>query len=253
MAWILIAWFWKKRIVFFYTTTLYSNCFTSPEPTPRMSTSTNILTQQYLRSQSQQQPRVPQNTRKVQSSYQTSQTITPSYPRSRSYDEEDTLVQTRIQRPVSYGQLPTQEFLLRNVQGSNATKDQPRFLKKLPSVMQRQAGQPLKLEFEMNELPECHIRWFKDSRQVQNTPQTRVNSTFGVHTLIIPRLTPEDSGLYKVIVETPLGNMDTSCDVVVEGVILLPFFFPFYFVLFCLMMNFKTWIPEKVFFCWHVM
>ncbi len=188
--------------------------------------STSNTTSQHFLTRTVQQPQAHHRV-------QMSSAAPPQQPgfRSRSYDEEETLTQQRsLQRPSSYGNLPAQEFLFKNIQGqSNRPNSQPapRLVRKLEPVVQRACGQPLKLEIEVNEMPECHIRWLKDGKQVQNTPQTRVNSSFGVHTLIIPRVTPEDAGVYKVVVETPVGNLETSCELIAEGAELCMFFFLF--------------------------
>lgn len=156
--------------------------------------------------------------------YQTQQTVTPSYPRSRSFEEEEEAVVQRstlnIQnrsRPTSYGStgsLPQQEFRFKLGEQAQAG---PRFVRKLAPYLQRTAGQPVKLEFEINDLPECRIRWYHNGKQVENGPHTRINSTFGVHTLIMPAVKADDAGSYKVIIESPLGNLETACDLVVEG------------------------------------
>jgi len=97
-------------------------------------------------------------------------------------------------------------------------------------VVQVECGQPLKLEIEINDqMPECNIRWFKDGKQVQNTPQKRINSSFGVHTLILPKVASDDGGLYRVVVETPSGNIETTCELIVEGVVVFGNFVLFLF------------------------
>lgn len=172
-----------------------------------------------LSSQQQQQQRPQPQARHCQAQ----QTISPSYARSRSYEEEEAVVQRstlNIQnrpRPTSYGStgsLPQQEFLFKVGDQAQAG---PRFVRKLAPYLQRTAGQPVKLEFEINDLPECRIRWYHNGRQVENGPSTRINSTFGVHTLIMPAVRADDAGSYKVIIESPLGNLETACDLIVEG------------------------------------
>lgn len=140
----------------------------------------------------------------------------PTYPRSKSYEDEDTVTTKRMTGSMT-NLLPQQEFLFRNV-GNNNAQQGPRFVRKLAPYVQRHAGQPMKLEFEINDAPNVQITWLKDGKRLQNSPHTRINSTFGVHTLIIPNLSPDDAGHYTVHIETPSGNLDTACDVVVEGV-----------------------------------
>jgi hypothetical protein len=93
----------------------------------------------------------------------------------------------------------------------------PKLLKRLPPVMKKQEGQQAKLEIEISGYPEPQVIWLKDNLHVHNKPDTRITSNFGLHTLIIPEAFREDSGLYKVLVKSPLGTLESFCQLIVEG------------------------------------
>lgn len=117
-----------------------------------------------------------------------------------------------IEEPVSPRKVPPPHF--------DSKQPGPELLKKLPPVLRKPEGQQVRFEIEVDgSLPpqSIQVSWFKDGMHVRNSPDTRLASNFGLHTLIIPEVFYEDSGLYKVLVQTPLGNLESFCQLVVEG------------------------------------
>lgn len=93
----------------------------------------------------------------------------------------------------------------------------PRINKKLPPIVKKREGQAVKLEVEVCGVPEPQVAWYKDGILVRNSPDTRLTSNFGLHTLIIPEAFNEDSGIYKAVVTSPLGALESFCQLIVEG------------------------------------
>ena len=93
----------------------------------------------------------------------------------------------------------------------------PQFIRKLPPLVKRDEHHSVRLELEVTGSPLPEATWFKDGVHVNNTPDTRITSNQGVYTLFIPDVYPEDSGLYKVLIKNPLGSLESSCQLVVEG------------------------------------
>jgi hypothetical protein len=93
----------------------------------------------------------------------------------------------------------------------------PQFLRKLAPVIKRAEGQHVKLELEVSGVPEPKVSWFKENMHVRNSPDSRITSKFGVHTLVIPEVFAQDSGIYKALVTSPLGILESYCHLIVEG------------------------------------
>jgi hypothetical protein len=103
------------------------------------------------------------------------------------------------------------------VQQTDTISAPPYFIRRLPPVLKCYEGQPVRFEFEVGGLPEPQVTWFKEGMHVQNTPDTRITSNLGVQTLTIPEVFSEDSGLYKVVIQNPLGTLESYCQLIVEG------------------------------------
>jgi hypothetical protein len=93
----------------------------------------------------------------------------------------------------------------------------PQFLRKLAPVLKRNERQQARLELEVSGTPEPQVHWFKDGMPIKNTPDTRLSSTFGLHTLVIPEVFREDSGVYRALVTSPLGTLESFCHLIIEG------------------------------------
>ena len=93
----------------------------------------------------------------------------------------------------------------------------PRFITHLFPQMKRFEGQVARFEIRVSGNPEPEITWYKDNLHVNNTPDTRITSNGGLHTLVIPEIFPEDSGLYKVVAKNPLGTVESTTQLIVEG------------------------------------
>lgn len=112
------------------------------------------------------------------------------------------------------GQKPKSPKHVEHPSGAKA----PQLLKRLPPVLKKNEGDSARLEIEISVTePQPQVTWFKDDLHVHNKPDTRITSNFGLHTLIIPEVFCEDSGLYKVLVSSPLGTVESVCQLIVEG------------------------------------
>ncbi len=94
----------------------------------------------------------------------------------------------------------------------------PQFLRKLAPVIKRGEGQYAQLQLEISGIPEPQVTWFKDNMHVKNSPDTRIFSKFGIHTLVIPEVFDQDSGIYKALITSPLGILESCSHLIVEGV-----------------------------------
>ncbi len=96
----------------------------------------------------------------------------------------------------------------------------PQFIRKLAPAIKRNEGQYAQLELEILGVPEPHVTWFKDNVHLRNSTDTRISSKFGVHSLVIPEVYAQDSGIYKALITSPLGILESYCHLIVEGVFL---------------------------------
>jgi titin len=106
-----------------------------------------------------------------------------------------------------------QEFILKGLDERTPMQ----IKRRLPPYMNRTEGQSARFEIEVSGSPEPIVEWYKDGNLVRDSPDTRIKSSFGVHTLIIPEVFPEDTGIYKAIVKNPSGSMESKCELIIEG------------------------------------
>lgn len=115
---------------------------------------------------------------------------------------------------------------------NDENESEPRLLRRLPYLIKKKEGQPVKLEIEVSGVPEPTVEWFKDNNKINDSPDTRLTKNQNNHTLIIPESFCEDSGLYKALITSPVSNthLETACQLVVEGKapLLLPNFLSLY-------------------------
>jgi hypothetical protein len=93
-------------------------------------------------------------------------------------------------------------------------------VRRLPPVVRKREGGMVKLELEISGGDSnTQVSWFKNGILMRDAPDTRIVSNgYGLHTLIIPELFGEDSGLYKVLISSPSGgHLESYCQLVVEG------------------------------------
>ncbi len=93
-------------------------------------------------------------------------------------------------------------------------------VRRLPPVVRTREDGMVKLELEVSGGNDIQVSWYKNGVPMRDSPQTRiVNNGFGLHSLIIPQLFGEDSGLYKVLITSPLSGqqLESYCQLIVEG------------------------------------
>ena len=113
--------------------------------------------------------------------------------------------------------MTTSEYSMKPSPVFRADEKQVHFVKELETVVNAHEGSPCRLEFETAGYPEPAITWLKDNMHVNNSPDTRITSNAGLHALVIPEVFPEDAGFYKALASTPLGTLETCCELVVQG------------------------------------
>ena len=87
----------------------------------------------------------------------------------------------------------------------------------LPTFLRFSDGQPARLEVEVYGEPTPVVSWYKDNVLIRNSANMQITSKGTVHSLQIPEIFTEDSGVYKVVVASPLGRFESECEVKVEG------------------------------------
>lgn len=99
-----------------------------------------------------------------------------------------------------------------------------------------QFGLGVKLLCCLQAKPTPKIRWLKDGRELSKTDYS-MKFADGVVTLEIAACKPEDAGRYTCVATNPLGEAETTCQVIVEGNKLLS---PNYFLLNFLDVKFRN-------------
>ncbi|XP_040490444.1 immunoglobulin-like and fibronectin type III domain-containing protein 1 [Ursus maritimus] len=65
--------------------------------------------------------------------------------------------------------------------------------------------------------PRPHVTWFKDEQSLAGNPAVYSTDLLGVCSLIIPSVSPKDSGLYKAVAENALGQAVSMASLIVTG------------------------------------
>lgn len=65
--------------------------------------------------------------------------------------------------------------------------------------------------------PRPHVTWFKDGRSLAGNPAVYSTDVLGVCSLIIPSVSPKDSGRYKAVAENALGQAVSTATLIVPG------------------------------------
>ncbi|XP_034522905.1 immunoglobulin-like and fibronectin type III domain-containing protein 1 isoform X2 [Ailuropoda melanoleuca] len=63
--------------------------------------------------------------------------------------------------------------------------------------------------------PRPHVTWFKDEQSLAGNPAVYSTDLLGVCSLIIPSVSPKDSGLYKAVAENALGQAVSMASLIV--------------------------------------
>lgn len=65
--------------------------------------------------------------------------------------------------------------------------------------------------------PQPHVTWFKDDQSLTGNPGVYSTNTLGVCSLVIPSVSPKDSGQYKAVAENTLGQAVSTTTLIVTG------------------------------------
>ena len=88
----------------------------------------------------------------------------------------------------------------------------------LPTFLRFSEGQPARLEIEVFGSPAPVVTWYKDGSAIRHAPPTiEIGSVGSIHSLKMQEIFTEDSGEYKVLIVSPFGKLETTCNVKVEG------------------------------------
>lgn len=78
-------------------------------------------------------------------------------------------------------------------------------------------GEPLRLETQIEAVPNPQVQWFKDGMPIRQTEGLNFESEpNGVMVLSIDKVRPENAGEYSIVVTNPLGEATSSCAVQVD-------------------------------------
>lgn len=65
--------------------------------------------------------------------------------------------------------------------------------------------------------PRPHVTWFKDDHSLSGHPRAYSTDLLGVCSLVIPNVSPKDSGQYKAVAENALGQAVSTATLIVTG------------------------------------
>ncbi|XP_047561518.1 immunoglobulin-like and fibronectin type III domain-containing protein 1 isoform X1 [Lutra lutra] len=65
--------------------------------------------------------------------------------------------------------------------------------------------------------PRPHVTWFKDDQSLAGNPAVYSTDVLGVCSLVIPSVSPKDSGQYKAVAENALGQAVSTATLIVTG------------------------------------
>lgn len=65
--------------------------------------------------------------------------------------------------------------------------------------------------------PRPHVTWFKDDQSLAGNPAAYSTDVLGVCSLVIPSVSPKDSGQYKAVAENALGQAVSTATLIVTG------------------------------------
>lgn len=94
----------------------------------------------------------------------------------------------------------------------------PQITTPLSNVMAR-AGQKVRLECGVNGQPEPEIFWSHDGKPIKSSPGANVQYENNLATLVINETFPKDAGTYTVIAKNIAGEVSSSCNLVVKGLL----------------------------------
>ena len=180
-------------------------------------------------SSSQQFVQQQQNSasRSFQSSFQQQQQqfqqqqfqIQQQYQQQQQQMQQDFQRQQQVHQQHFKQQFSSQQQQQQTVVRQQEKRIEPQFIRPLASFLRFSEGQPARLEVEVYGSPAPVVTWFKDNMIIRDTQETQIVSQQNVHTLRMPEIFTEDSGVYKVLIASPLGRTESVCDVKVEGVV----------------------------------
>ncbi|XP_050539074.1 muscle M-line assembly protein unc-89 isoform X2 [Daktulosphaira vitifoliae] len=98
------------------------------------------------------------------------------------------------------------------------SQETPKFIMPLSNVMAR-AGQKLKLECEVETNDSPTLIWLLNGKMMKEIKDFKNPENRGKINLIIPEAYPKDAGTYTLIIKTKYGEVSSSCQVSVKGIL----------------------------------
>lgn len=65
--------------------------------------------------------------------------------------------------------------------------------------------------------PQPQVTWFKNDQSLDSNPAMYSTDLLGVCSLVIPSVSPKDSGEYKAVAKNPLGQAVSTATLIVTG------------------------------------
>ena len=172
--------------------------------------SQRLYSQNNLISEAVTSPKITRNGRQQQQQQQHQQQQNGFYAEQNSSTSHQRSVQTYEQ----YNQ--SNNFRQETYSRQENRTNESQFVKPLPSFLRFSEGQPARLEIDTGSSAPV-VTWYKDNMIIRNTPDTQITANSSLHTLRLPEIYPEDSGLYKAVIQTATDKTESVCEVRVES------------------------------------
>jgi len=142
-----------------------------------------------------------------QQQYQEQQFQQQQFQQQQQYQQQTSLAESKHSQSM--------EMIYNEIDPS---RPEPQLLRSLPNYLRFTEGQPARLEIEVSGTPAPIVNWFKNNSLIPRAGDIEITTNENVHTLSIPEIYVEDSGVYKAVIASPLGVLESLCEIKVEGV-----------------------------------
>lgn len=141
-----------------------------------------------------------------QQQYQEQQFQQQQFQQQQQYQQQTSLAESKHSQSM--------EMIYNEIDPS---RPEPQLLRSLPNYLRFTEGQPARLEIEVSGTPAPIVNWFKNNSLIPRAGDIEITTNENVHTLSIPEIYVEDSGVYKAVIASPLGVLESLCEIKVEG------------------------------------
>ena len=141
------------------------------------------------------------------------------YAQEQAYQQQLLFQQQQQQQYAEEAQYKQSMEMIYNEIDPN--RPEPQLIRSLPNYLKFTEGQPARLEVEVSGTPAPIVNWFKNNVLIHGSLNIEISSNLNVHTMSIPEIFIEDSGVYKAVIASPLGVLESHCEISVEGYYIL--------------------------------